>query len=32
MVADPIWLNIKLGSSEVGANSSINHRIYFDYN
>jgi len=31
MVGDPIWLNIKLGASEVGANSSINHRIYFDY-
>jgi hypothetical protein len=31
MVADPIWLNIKLGSSEVGANSSINQRVYFDY-
>lgn len=31
MVADPIWLNIKLGSSEVGANSTINYRIYFDY-
>jgi hypothetical protein len=31
MVADPMWLNIKLGSSEVGANSTINYRIYFDY-
>ena len=31
MVADPIWLNIKLGASEVGANSTINYRIYFDY-
>jgi len=31
MVADPIWLNIKLGSSEVGANSTINYRVYFDY-
>ena len=31
MVADPIWLNIKLGNSEVGANSTINYRIYFDY-
>ena len=31
MVADPIWLNIKLGTSEVGANSTINYRIYFDY-
>lgn len=31
MVADPVWLNIKLGQSEVGANSTINYRIYFDY-
>ena len=31
MVADPLWLNIKLGISEVGANSTINYRIYFDY-
>jgi hypothetical protein len=31
MVADPIWLGIKLGASEVGANSTINYRIYFDY-
>jgi hypothetical protein len=31
MVADPMWLNIKLGQSEVGANSTINYRIYFDY-
>jgi len=31
MVADPMWLNIKLGISEVGANSTINYRIYFDY-
>jgi len=31
MVSDPIWLNIKLGSSEIGANASINYRLYFDY-
>lgn len=31
MVADPIFLNIKLGASEVGANSTINYRIFFDY-
>jgi hypothetical protein len=31
MVADPIWLNIKLGTSEVGANASVNFRTYFDY-
>ena len=31
MTADPIWLCIKLGASETGANSTINYRIYFDY-
>lgn len=31
MVADPIWLGVKLGASEVGANSTINYRIYFDF-
>jgi len=31
MAADPVWLGIKLGASEVGANSTINYRIYFDY-
>ncbi len=31
MVADPLFLGIKLGSSEVGANSTINYRLYFDY-
>jgi hypothetical protein len=31
MCADPIWMNIKLGNSEVGANSTINYRVYFDY-
>jgi hypothetical protein len=31
MTSDPIFLNIKLGSSEVGANSTINYRIFFDY-
>lgn len=31
MVADPIFLNIKLGASEVGANSTVNYRVYFDY-
>lgn len=31
LMADPIWMNIKLGSSETGANSTINHRLYFDY-
>jgi len=31
LTSDPIWLNIHLGASETGANSSINHRLYFDY-
>ena len=31
MVADPIFFGIKLGANEVGANSTINYRLYFDY-
>jgi len=31
LVADPVWLNILLGASETGANSTINYRLYFDY-
>lgn len=31
MVSDPIFLNIKLGASEVGANSTINYRVFFDF-
>lgn len=31
LVSDPMWMNIRLGSSEVGANSTINFRLYFDY-
>ena len=31
MCADPVWLGVKLGASEVGANSTINYRIFFDY-
>lgn len=31
MVADPVFLAIKLGASEIGANSTINYRLYFDY-
>ena len=31
LVSNPIWLCIKLGASETGANSAINHRLYFDY-
>ena len=31
LTADPVWLCIHLGTSETGANSTINHRLYFDY-
>lgn len=31
LVSDPMWVNIRLGSSETGANSTINNRLYFDY-
>jgi len=31
LTSDPIWVNIKLGASETGANSTINMRLYFDY-
>jgi len=31
MTSDPIFINIRLGASEVGANSLINQRVYFDY-
>lgn len=31
IVADPVFLGIKLGANEVGANSTINYRLYFDY-
>lgn len=31
LTGDPIWLNIRLGASETGANSNINYRLYFDY-
>jgi len=30
LVADPVWFNIKLGSSETGA-STCNYRTFFDY-
>jgi hypothetical protein len=30
LVADPVWFNIKLGSSETGA-STCNYRLFFDY-
>lgn len=31
VVSDPIFMNVKLGASEVGANSTINMRVFFDY-
>jgi len=31
LMSDPMWVGIKLGSSETGANSTINMRLYFDY-
>jgi len=31
LTSDPMWLNIRLGASETGANSQINYRLYFDY-
>ncbi len=31
MTSDPMWINIRLGSSETGANSTVNYRTYFDY-
>lgn len=31
MVSDPIWMGIRLGASEVGSNSLVNYRVYFDY-
>ena len=31
MTSDPIWVCIRLGASETGANSTINYRLYFDY-
>jgi len=31
LMSDPMFVNIKLGSSETGANSTINMRLYFDY-
>jgi hypothetical protein len=29
--SDPLWLGIRLGANETGANSTINYRLYFDY-
>ena len=31
MTSDPIYVGVRLGASEVGANSTINYRVYFDY-
>lgn len=30
LISDPIWVNIKLGSSETGS-STCNYRLFFDY-
>jgi hypothetical protein len=31
LVSDFIWLAIKLGANETGANSTINYRMFFDF-
>lgn len=31
LMSDPMWVNIRLGSSETGANSAILQRLFFDY-
>jgi len=31
LMSDPIFTGIRLGSSETGANSTVNLRLYFDY-
>jgi len=31
MTSDPVWMGIRLGAAETGANSTINYRLYFDY-
>jgi hypothetical protein len=31
VVSDFIWLAIKLGANETGANSTINYRMFFDF-
>lgn len=31
LMSDPMWVNIRLGSAETGANSTINMRLFFDY-
>jgi len=31
LTSDPIWVNIKLGVAETGANSTILNRVFFDY-
>lgn len=31
LVADPVFVNIRLGAAETGSNSQINMRLYFDY-
>lgn len=31
LIADPVWLNIRLGAAETGSNSTLNYRLFFDY-
>lgn len=31
LISDPIYVNIRLGTAETGANSTINNRLYFDF-
>lgn len=31
LMSDPIYINIRLGTAETGANSTINNRLYFDF-
>lgn len=31
LTSDPIYVNIRLGAAETGANSTINQRLFFDY-
>jgi hypothetical protein len=31
LVTDGMWMGMRIGASETGANSSINHRCYFDW-
>lgn len=31
LVGDAVWVNVHLGTDETGANSSMRHRVYYDY-